>query len=284
MRTSGPPWLLVALAMLLAPYRPRLFLALWRDRAARLWSAGVAVALLAAVVWTFVMKGTNFGDYRRDQQFGKGQIAWLVADHWRGWVDEAVGVLAFLDARLPSWAYLIWESLAAAVLIWAFVAVRGTDRWRVAIAAALAVLVPSAMQSFGANSTGFITQGRYLLPLLVGVVLVAVEVLERRVLTAVQARSLVRLCVVVVVPIQLLALLVTMMRYQQGVPVYPSFSQLNPSKGSWHPVLGSWLPVLIEVAGLAVVAALVLRSARSAATDETPPEPDSSERESHLVR
>jgi hypothetical protein len=86
MRTSGPPWLLVALAMVLAPYRPRLFLALWRDRAARAWSAGIAVAFLAAVVWTFVMKGTNFGDYRSPQQFGKGQIAWLVADRWRGWL------------------------------------------------------------------------------------------------------------------------------------------------------------------------------------------------------
>src|SRR5690349_20958107 len=262
LRTSGPPWLLVALAMLLAPYRPRLFRALWRDRPARLWSAGIAVAFLAAVAWTYVMKGTNFGDFRSAQQLRKGQIAWLVAERWRGWLDEAVGVLAFLDARMPSWTYLIWESLAAAMLIWAFVAVRGSDRWRVAIAAGLAVLVPSVMQAYGANSTGFITQGRYLLPLLVGLVLVAAEVLERRVVTPVQARSLIRLCLLCVLPIHLLGLLVTMMRYQQGIPAYPSVSQLNPSKGSWHPVLGSWPPVLIEVAGLVVIAILVWRAAR----------------------
>jgi hypothetical protein len=270
MRTSGPPWLLVALAMVLAPYRLRLFRALWRDRAARAWSAGVAVAFLAAVAWTFAMKGTNFGDYRAPQQFGKGQLAWLVADHWPGWLNEAVGVLAFLDARMPSWAYLIWESLAAAVLIGAFVAVRGTDRWRVAFGAGLAVLVPSAMQFVGANSTGFITQGRYVLPLLVGVVLIAIDVLERRTVTAVQARSLVRVCVVALLPIQLLALLVTMMRYQQGIPQFPSVATLNPGKGSWHPVLGSWLPVFIEVAGLIVVAVLALRAARPAEVDEQP--------------
>ncbi len=269
MRTSGPPWLLVALAMLLAPYRPRLFLALWHHRAARAWSAGVAAAFLAAVVWTFVMKGTNFGDYRSPQQFGKGQIAWLVADRWRGWLDEAVGVLAFLDARMPSWAYLIWESLAALVLIGAFIATRGIDRWRVVLASALAVLVPSALQASGANSTGFITQGRYVLPLLVGVVLIAVDVMERRV-GAIHARSLTRVCVALLLPIQLLALLVTMMRYQQGIPTYPSVSQLNPSKGSWHPVLGSWLPVLVEVAGLVVVAVLALRAVRPSSPADAP--------------
>jgi lysylphosphatidylglycerol synthetase-like protein (DUF2156 family) len=229
---------------------------------------------LAAVAWTFAMKGTNFGDYRAPQQFGKGQLAWLVADHWPGWLNEAVGVLAFLDARMPSWVYLIWESLAAAVLIGAFVAVRGTDRWRVAVGAGLAVLVPSAMQYVGANSTGFITQGRYVLPLLVGVVLIAVDVLERRALTAGQARSLTRLCVAVLLPIQLLALLVTMMRYQQGIPTYPSVSQLNPGKGSWHPVLGSWLPVFVEVAGLIVVAVLVLRAARPADRVDAPNPPE----------
>jgi hypothetical protein len=274
MRTSGPPWLLVALAMLLAPYRPRLFLALWRDRAARAWFAGLAVALLAGVVWTLVMKATDFGDYRLTQHLSPAQVAWQIADRWRGWLDEAVGVLGFMDTRLPGWAYLIWESLAGGVLLWALVAVRGADRWRLAAAGALAILVPSAMQFIGANTTGFITQGRYVLPLLVGVVLMAVDVLDRRVLTGIQARGLIRLCVVVLLPIQLVGLLIGMMRYQQGIPAFPGLAQFNPSHGSWHPVLGSWLPVLAEVAGLLVVAALVLRAPRPVGADGSAAGPD----------
>ena len=273
MRSSGPVWLMVALAVLLMPYRARMWRALWRDRAARAWSVAIVAVVLANVVWIVAMKATDLGDYQSTTILSRQQISWRVADSWRGWIDEAVAVLAFMDARLPSWAYAIWESIAAAVLIWALVGVRGLDRWRLIVAMSLAVLVPSALQYLGANSTGFITQGRYLLALLVGAVLVAADTLERRILTATQARSLVRLCLLTLLPIQLFALLVTMQRYQSGQVATPKWTMLNPSLGQWHPVLGSWLPVIMEIVGLIIVAVVVSRSTRIVTTDVSADEP-----------
>ena len=99
------------------------------------------------------------------------------------------------------------------------------------------------------NNIGWIIGGRYVLPLLAGVPLLAAFILERRLLKAQHARTFIRLCCVTLLPVHLLLLLEAMSRWQSGL----NLAHLNPFKGDWHPPTTSYPPVLMMLAGLLVV-------------------------------
>jgi hypothetical protein len=116
------------------------------------------------------------------------------------------------------------------------------------------------MQVSQVNMTGFITNGRYMLPLAVGMPLLGAYVLERELLTLKHVRSLTRMFVVLLVPVQLVFLVFGMVRWQRGVGYGPGVAWLNPLKGNWHPPTGSVLPLVLMLAGVVVTAWLFWRA------------------------
>jgi hypothetical protein len=107
------------------------------------------------------------------------------------------------------------------------------------------------------NTYGPVTQGRYMMPLLVSLPLLAAFIVERRALAAAQTRSLARLIGVTVLPIHLGSLVFTMVRWQSGLPTPLRLGLLNPLKGEWHPPLGSVLPLVAMAVGLVLFGVLV---------------------------
>ncbi len=79
---------------------------------------------------------------------------------------------------------------------------------------------------------------------------------------------------VVLLPIHLLALGFTMIRWQHG---QVRGAGLNPLAGPWHPVLGSITPLVAAVAGLAVIGWLAwIGGSRTPSVDVAGPDPDGS--------
>jgi hypothetical protein len=150
--SAKSPWSLVALAAVVAAGRPPLvplaFLAAtppppgdagerrgaWRNRV-----LAVAACLVVLVVW-FSAVAPRYQETRRGSvvdparqvaflRENPGHLASIVTTSFvvsgRRWAEQTVGVIGWLDARLPSWLYHVaWGLLAAAVLIDPFRRVR----------------------------------------------------------------------------------------------------------------------------------------------------------------
>lgn len=87
--------------------------------------------------------------------------------------EEFVGNFGWLDTPAPSWVVLVW-ALAASVLLVGVVLARAWRTLLVMAALALAVLlIPTAGDVVQARTIGMVSQARYILPLAIGVPILA---------------------------------------------------------------------------------------------------------------
>lgn len=269
LRAMGPVWLAFAAVALLLPFRPSALRRLLKVRAV-LWSAAALVlVVLLGVGWTVVQKASVIGIVPQPFSTSSQSMAvWKVLGDWRAWVDELVGVMSWLDTDLPGYVYLIWESAVAGLIIAAVAVARRVDRWRMFVIFLGGVITPTLLQVWYINKYGPVTQGRYLLPILSGLVLLAAFVLEENGMPARVARFVGRLAVIVLLPLNLFALGYTMVRWQHGLRQSPlPRRDLNPLAGPWHPPLGSGLPLLAGLIGACLVGALLWTTVGRPATE-----------------
>ena len=100
--------------------------------------------------------------------------------YWGEWAKQLVGVFSWLDIYLPSSMYVVWHLAAGALLVFGAAFGHWIDRWRLVALVLGATGIPTFLQWWFLNHTGFVTQGRYMLPALVGVMIFAAWVLEER--------------------------------------------------------------------------------------------------------
>lgn len=259
LRAMGPLWLAFAAVALLLPFRPSALRRLLKIRAVRWSAAALVLVVLLGVGWTVVQKASVIGVVPQPFSTSSRSMAvWKVLGDWRDWVDELVGVMSWLDTDLPGYVYVIWECAVASLIIPAIALASRLDRWRMFVIFVGGAITPTLLQVWYINKYGPVTQGRYLLPLLSGLVLFASFVLEESGMPARVARFVGRLAAIVLLPLNLFALGYTMVRWQHGLGQYPlPRRDLNPLAGPWHPPLGSVVPLLAGLIGACVVGALL---------------------------
>lgn len=267
LRASSLVWLAVGFVAFLVPWSLPHVRALVRRPATWVWALATVVAGVSAFVWIIARDAADLGNYTGGRVLSMGQ-AWMVeAENWRDYLDQAVGVTGWLDTRMSSVFYLVWEFVAGALVVAAVVVGGRADRLRLALLIVGGVIAPAWLEVLYANETGFVTQGRYVLPMLVGIAVFSAYILEERGLGRSVARTATRLAVVLLLPIHLACFLYTVGRWQQGLPVLGirSVGNLLPYRGDWHPVVGSMTAFVVEVVGLVVVGTLVWRLAAGVA-------------------
>lgn len=164
---------------------------------------------------------------------------------------EMVGVLGWSDVSLPRVLVAGWL-LAVGVLVVA--ALRGSDRRFQLVLVLLAVGVvalPVAADLRSVQDIGFVWQGRYTLPMAVGLPLVAGAVLDERPPSGVATRWSVAVLALLVVG-HLVALLAVARRFGSGADAAWTRS-LDPM--SWSPPVP--VPVLVLAAAVALVVPIV---------------------------
>jgi Predicted membrane protein (DUF2142) len=270
-RMLGPLWLVSALVALLLPWRRATLRQIWSWKALRYWVFGVAGAGAVGTAWALLSKATEPNPFFvRAPDLGPAQIVWSEIQRWPGYISEMVGVTSWLDAKMPEMAYVLWPVLVGALVLWGYVFGDRLSRWRLITLGAAGVLVPLAIAVRYTNTFGFITQGRYLLPLLAGVPILGAFLIGENGLAPDRSRVLIRLYVVVLLPIHLLALAFTMMRWQRG---QAPGTGLNPLTGPWHPPLGSVTPLVVAIFGIAAIGALAWTAAQVSYPAATSVEP-----------
>ena len=288
-RSGGPAWFAVIAAVMLIGLSLPTYRALLRSR--RFWTLAGALAVtgIASVGWTLWKRAAEI----TPNGVGSRHLTLLdamkieVFDRWRGYIGELVGVLAWLDTPLPVLINLAWYFSVGTLILLALALGRPAARWRVAGLGALGMLVPSVIEALNVNEYAFIGQGRYFLPLLVGVpILAAYTVAENGLVDPL--RKLIRLFVILLVPAHLAALAYLMVRYQSGLPGRHGVVSLNVLGGSWHPALGSVTPILLAVLAGAILIAYhwrlttsdrVLPSGPASRPDGGAPDPQPTARE-----
>src|SRR5512142_2308788 len=131
--------------------------------------------------------------------------------------------------------------------------------------------VPTAAEVVALNQFGFTTQGRYLLPTFVGVLMLAAHALSGTVLDDRYTARLLRLATVVTVPIQLVFLDLAMVYWQIGFPRDPGRTAVNALRGTWHPPAGSATALVAGATGGVVLLVFAwIVTARATATPLIP--------------
>lgn len=177
-RSTGPVWAVAALVVALVLARPGRWRTLLADRRV-LAAVGVGgVAGVALVGWVVTHGGVVTGSGLFPEYANPVRTVAAITGHTYEYLLGMIGNFGWLDAPSPPVTTVVWF-VAAGALLTVGVAARGPVRSRVALVlAALAVLgAPFALQLPTAADTGIIWQGRYVLPLAVGVPAVAVAVL-----------------------------------------------------------------------------------------------------------
>lgn len=180
-RPASMVWAAVIVLVTLVLVPPETWRLIWGRRS--LW-AGVgtaAVGTVVSVVWFFAADpGASLGGPGGGDLSGYEEIGAVREEHlgnlW-GYARALVGNIGWLDAPLPPWAVLAY-GLAASGVLWTALVL---GRWRgvAALLAAILLLVetPVLVQYPNATEVGLIWQGRYSLPLWVGLPVTAYVVL-----------------------------------------------------------------------------------------------------------
>jgi Predicted membrane protein (DUF2142) len=260
-RPTSPVWVVLAIALGVAMIGPRLAWRLVRDRRAA-WVAAAAVLGGLALSWAWDRL------YGPDAVFGVANARGGLREGVRQFDDAAhqlVFAPAYLEFALPSWGSLLWLAIVVALVATALFAVRTARDRVVLVATALAVpLVPIALYLVTIRFTGASLQGRYLLPIVVALPLLAGELVSenRERLRAVVLRALIVAVPVAAATVHLLALWRNAQRSALGL----HGSLLSWDAPEWTPPAGWALWFVVAAAGCALLGAPALpaRSRRAA--------------------
>jgi hypothetical protein len=177
--TTGPLWVGLTVVVMLVLLGLKGTIAVLR-REPRWWAAATALVLIAgtaSVLWT-LSASTNApqagGELMASDTKEIGLVPNIIL-----WVLQTVGVMPNRFGLLWPVIYLFWLAPLTAFLVWGLRRGRGRLVLASLTALALSITVPTVLTVLTYDNLGYAWQGRYGLPLLVGVVLIAGECLDR---------------------------------------------------------------------------------------------------------
>ena len=223
----------------------------WRPRALVREREVVGVTLVAIVTMVLLALG---GTATIENDEFAADVS-LVTQALRSLVDgydylmDAVGRIGWLDIPAPTAVVIIWTVLFVVGITYVF---RHGDRWS-RIALALLVLgyltVQIGISWSQKNLNGLNWQGRYGVPLLVGLPVLAMPIAARR-----DDRGAAQLTVVVAVGL-CVSLYMALRRWTVGTngPIWYVFRTI------WAPPIGAWFVLMLAWAGAVLIASASLR-------------------------
>ncbi|WP_111766342.1 DUF2142 domain-containing protein [Nakamurella deserti] len=258
-RGLGPQFVLVIVAAVLLTARWAVLRNLLRRRRTQVYLALTGFSVLVAVAWNQlnvtlatnpeVLFPMNTGAFILDFAVGK-------TDEF---IRQSLGTFGWLTAQLPMWSYLCLGAALLLVILVGFAAAGARERLAMAGVGLLVLVLPTWAEYTQARYINTFWQGRYALPLAVGVPLIAGFVMRRAGRSAVPDGLSRRLLVVlglVVAALQTVAVIVDLRRYVTGIGRDATW--FSWPDDAWLPPVHPYLLVAVDLAvGSALVAVLV---------------------------
>lgn len=177
-RPFGPLWMALIVLTGLCLANGAALRNLARSGAVRLWGAAIIAASCVQIGWN-VLVGVHDATLVNRRSVGLAIIEPFVETGTAvRWFREMIGRFGWLDTQAPAPTWLLWTAALAFVF---FLALAWVDRRRALVLLGLlgaVILVPVLIESTPYGSAETYWQGRYILPLAVGVPIVAAFALE----------------------------------------------------------------------------------------------------------
>lgn len=179
-RGLSPLWLLViGVTVVLCCGLPALRDAVRRPDV-RVAMAVVLLCTLAAAAWIVSAGALTLRPSRRRRPLALPDILAQMQDRFWPRTRQMVGNLGWLDTTFPAWLYTAWAALLVLLLL-AFLATSGFRRIVALMVLLVAVVaLPAAIEASQHDVLGFVWQGRYTMPLAVGLPLVLAYGIDQR--------------------------------------------------------------------------------------------------------
>lgn len=243
-RTLSPLWLgCIGAVLLLVAGWPNV-MKLSRRIDVRCWLVAIATTSAVAIGWVHYA-GSNSFDTSTKKYPLTGPAAFRASLDRTDWsLHQMVGLFGWVDTSASPLAYYLWFFAIGVLLLLGLAAARPNVRLALLGLCAASVLLPVALESRVAPYLGLVWQGRYTMPIAVGVPLIAAYALTQLPEPADDARVrtpadmlLTRLCATVVAVLAIAhvtAFLSALRRYTVGAGLT---HKLDLFSGPWQPPL-----------------------------------------------
>lgn len=156
------------LAMLINADGRRILL---RRRAVHVGVGVVCLSVVLALGWTVLAGSSNVQNANAGGSLWDGFV--LALQDSTGWWAQQTGTLGWLDTPAPLSVVATTVTAFVVPVLLALAVLRGRDRWAQLLAVACAIAVPVAAATAVFPGAGRVWQGRYSMPLTVGIVILA---------------------------------------------------------------------------------------------------------------
>ena len=251
-------WVVLAVGTVLALAHRDRIVDLLRRHSSRIVAGLVTAAVIAGAAWT-LLAGT-LGNEEGEDPRGLDFVHALRHSLRRTptFFREMVGVFGWRTTPAPTLVYWAWGAVLLVVVVLALRYAGRRAAWTVVTLIGLAILVPVVLEAANAHDKGFSWQGRYGLPLAVGIPIVAAVTLGRAAPLSRRATAWLAGGVTgVVALVQVVAFYGALRRYAVGTAGPLVFF----GHAGWEPPLPAWLLVLAVLGASAGLAALTYRVA-----------------------
>lgn len=236
-------WLAVIAVVVVIGTPGQRLAAVLRERSIRMATIGVALVVGLQTVLTMANGSLSGVDPRTAQHVDGWSALRTVIGRQGAMAEQLIGQLGWLDTKLPFLVVLGWFAIVAALATLAVL--HGERRQLVALGALVVacVALPVFLELRAVSSVGFFWQGRYTLPIAVGVPVLAARAIGPALGTTGRSRTLARALVTVTTAGTILALYTSLRRYSVGMSGPVAFWD----GAAWNPPA---TPLALLVAGI----------------------------------
>lgn len=222
------------------------------------WAA-IVVSCLVAAAWVVGTNSMSTGGEPAEHGTSFLRAFAISVFSTDSYVINMIGQFGWLDTYLETWVYLLWGAVFGLVGLLALAAGHRRER-RALLALGLAVLaVPVLIHAWQAPFFGIIWQGRYVLPLAVGLPLAAAAVLQDRLPAPARVpRNAAALGIALLTVVQGAAFVENLHRYVNGED--GAWTELEPD--AWLPPVPLGLVLALGAVAVLAFGAYLLAVAR----------------------
>lgn len=238
-RGDTPLWLVVITVAAAPIWVGRLHFRLLARRYIALWAAVVGAASLAAMAWIIGAHALRIIPSPVPKHHSVWDAISVMFGTFPELVRQEIGVFGWLDTPSPWATRMLWFLVAGGALTIGVMVGRVRHLLSMALTLAATVSIPLLIAAVTYSHDGYYEQGRYFLPIAVGIPIVALANVRTNTHSTTSARRVLTFFGAAVALAQFLAFYFALRRYRVGVngPIVGSGS-LPPSQ-IWVPPLGT---------------------------------------------
>jgi Predicted membrane protein (DUF2142) len=253
-RGLSPLWVALILLVLGFMAGRRRAMQLLRVRSLKISLAIIAACGIAAVAWIVAEHSNSiaFGGPMLPAHEGTLDTVFSIFGYSGTWIQQMIGVFGYLDTPAPFVTFLVWYVAIGLIVLLALSC--SASRGAIALLGlvTLVVFVPVFISYPEVHRFGLAWQGRYTLPLAVGIPILSATLIDA---TNAIARFRIRISVIFCICIgvgDFAAFFTAQRRYASGLP-----GPIDPAQGTWAPPLGNYLMTIWSLAATALLVGAV---------------------------